>query len=229
MAKAFTANAFSNDKLALSTANLYGVTQPGGSLYGLNNSNPFNPDFDGPIAVPGPGIGKVAGGIITFGGGVALYDNSKVIGGLGVSGDYRLRGSRHRLQDAHETWAEQLAWRRGTTISRYPELPALAQLAHQITPPALQALPTPSRIRIAQRVISLRMPSPPTNNSVVLEIWVSPHPARPDANLCSTCEGGIPLTQLFSRLPPALPVQAGQSRTLSFSSSRQTRALWLRR
>ena len=88
MAKAFTANAFSNDKLPLSTANLYGVTQPGGSLYGLNNSNPFNPDFDGPIAVPGPGVGKVAGGIITFGGGVALYYNNKVIGGLGVSGDY---------------------------------------------------------------------------------------------------------------------------------------------
>jgi len=87
MAKAFTANAFSNDKLALSTANLYGVTQPGGSLYGLNNSNPFNPDFDGPIVVPGPGLGKVAGGIITFGGGVALYQDHKVIGGLGVSGD----------------------------------------------------------------------------------------------------------------------------------------------
>ena len=87
MAKAFTANGFSNDELALSTANLYGVTQPGGSLYGLNNSNPFNPRFDGPIVVPGPGIGSVAGGIITFGGGVALYKDGKVIGGLGVSGD----------------------------------------------------------------------------------------------------------------------------------------------
>jgi uncharacterized protein GlcG (DUF336 family) len=87
MAKAFAANAFSNDKLALSTANLYGVTQPGGSLYGLNNSNPFNPDFDGPIVAPGPGVDKVAGGIITFGGGVALYHGGKVIGGLGVSGD----------------------------------------------------------------------------------------------------------------------------------------------
>ena len=38
IAKAFTANAFSNSQLALSTANLYGPTQPGGSLYGLNNS-----------------------------------------------------------------------------------------------------------------------------------------------------------------------------------------------
>ena len=45
IAKASTANDFSNSALALSTANLYGPTQPGGSLYGLNNSNPFNPVF----------------------------------------------------------------------------------------------------------------------------------------------------------------------------------------
>jgi uncharacterized protein GlcG (DUF336 family) len=83
IAKASTANDFSNDHLALSTANLYGVTQPGGSLYGLNNSNPFNPRFQ----PQGTGIGFVPGGIITFGGGVALYQNGKVIGGLGVSGD----------------------------------------------------------------------------------------------------------------------------------------------
>jgi len=83
IAKANTANAFSNDGLALSTANLYAATQPGGSLYGLNNSNPFNPDF-----LPlDSGIGRVPGGVITFGGGVALYKDRKVIGGLGVSGD----------------------------------------------------------------------------------------------------------------------------------------------
>jgi len=83
IAKAGTANGFSNDALALSTANLYSATQPGGSLYGLNNSNPFNPDF----LPQGSGIGRIAGGIITFGGGVALYSAGKVIGGLGVSGD----------------------------------------------------------------------------------------------------------------------------------------------
>jgi uncharacterized protein GlcG (DUF336 family) len=83
IAKANTANAFSNDGLALSTANLYAATQPGGFLYGLNNSNPFNPEF-----LPlGSGIGDVPGGVITFGGGVPLYRNGKVIGGLGVSGD----------------------------------------------------------------------------------------------------------------------------------------------
>jgi uncharacterized protein GlcG (DUF336 family) len=83
IAKASTANDFSNDGLALSTANLYSATQPGGSLYGLNNSNPFNPEF-----LPlGEGIGEPPGGIITFGGGVALYSGGEVIGGLGLSGD----------------------------------------------------------------------------------------------------------------------------------------------
>src|SRR3954452_16731765 len=84
IAKAGTANDFSNDALALSTANLYPLIQPGGSLYGLNNSNPFNPEF---LDQDKNAVGKVAGGIITFGGGVALYSNGKVIGGLGVSGD----------------------------------------------------------------------------------------------------------------------------------------------
>jgi uncharacterized protein GlcG (DUF336 family) len=83
IAKAGTANDFSNSALALSTANLYAPTQPGGSLYGLNNSNPFNPHFEPQQT----GIDSVPGGIITFGGGVALYDNGTVIGGLGVSGD----------------------------------------------------------------------------------------------------------------------------------------------
>jgi uncharacterized protein GlcG (DUF336 family) len=93
IAKASTANDFSNNKTALSTANLYSFTQPAntalattfpaGSLYGLNNSNPFNPAFQ----AQGTGVGQVPGGIITFGGGVALYSGGQVIGGLGVSGD----------------------------------------------------------------------------------------------------------------------------------------------
>lgn len=89
LAKAETANDLSNSKLALSTANLYGPTQPGGLLYGLNNSNPFNP-FYNTITTgtgDGTGVGQNPGGIITFGGGVALYSNGQVIGGLGVSGD----------------------------------------------------------------------------------------------------------------------------------------------
>ena len=40
--KANTANAFSLPGLALSTANLYTATQPGGSLFGLQASNPVD-------------------------------------------------------------------------------------------------------------------------------------------------------------------------------------------
>src|SRR3954466_5225938 len=42
--KANTANAFSLPHLALSTANLYTATQPGGSLFGLQESNPVSTD-----------------------------------------------------------------------------------------------------------------------------------------------------------------------------------------
>ncbi len=40
--KANTANAFSLPGLALSTATLYSAVQPGGSLYGLQHSNPVD-------------------------------------------------------------------------------------------------------------------------------------------------------------------------------------------
>ncbi len=92
--KAYTANAFSNEKLALSTANLFTAVQPGGSLYGLQHSNPVNPLFAyaGDATKFGttndPMIGFRIGGINVFGGGLALYDaNKKVIGAIGVSGD----------------------------------------------------------------------------------------------------------------------------------------------
>jgi uncharacterized protein GlcG (DUF336 family) len=87
-AKAYTANAFSLDSLALSSAMLYTFTQPGHSLWSLGQSNLFNPEF---LAAPGEkgggGSNKIAGGLIFFGGGVPLYKNGKIVGGLGVSGD----------------------------------------------------------------------------------------------------------------------------------------------
>jgi uncharacterized protein GlcG (DUF336 family) len=86
-AKAYTANAFSLDSLPLSTARLYTFTQPGHSLFGLNNSNPFVTDFIAPLSGSEGGKGQIAAGIISFGGGVPLYKNGKIIGGLGVSGD----------------------------------------------------------------------------------------------------------------------------------------------
>src|SRR5437899_435930 len=65
-AKAYTANAFSLDGLALSTAMLYTFTQPGHSLWGLNQSNLFNADFLAPPSGAGGGRGQVAGGSMTL-------------------------------------------------------------------------------------------------------------------------------------------------------------------
>ena len=98
--KANAANGFSLDGLALSTANLYSAVSPGGSLYGLQHSNPV----DTAVAYGGNGhaggdaknygkpndplVGEFVGGVNVFGGGFGLYDeNGKIIGGLGVSGD----------------------------------------------------------------------------------------------------------------------------------------------
>jgi uncharacterized protein GlcG (DUF336 family) len=86
-AKAYTANAFSLDSLALSTARLYTFTQPGHSLWSLGQSNPFSPAFLAPTGGHGGGKNQIAGGMIFFGGGVPLYQNGKIVGGLGISGD----------------------------------------------------------------------------------------------------------------------------------------------
>jgi uncharacterized protein GlcG (DUF336 family) len=85
--KAYTANAFSLDALPLSTAQLYTFTQPGHSLWSLGQSNPFSPAFLAPTGGQGGGTNQITGGMIFFGGGVGLYKNGKIIGGLGISGD----------------------------------------------------------------------------------------------------------------------------------------------
>jgi len=91
--KANTANSFSTGKLALSTANLYSAVQPGGSLYGLQASNPVDAteayegkamDFGTP---KDPLVGVRIGGVNVFGGGLAIYSEGRKTGALGVSGD----------------------------------------------------------------------------------------------------------------------------------------------
>src|SRR5213083_3203795 len=104
--KANTANAFSLDSssntggsgqpngLALSTANLYSAVQPGGSLFGLQESNPVDTQaaYAGPSLLYGtaqdPMVGSKNGGVNVFGGGLGLYGPGRVlVGGVGVSGD----------------------------------------------------------------------------------------------------------------------------------------------
>ena len=72
--KANTANAFSLPKLALSTANLYSAVQPGGSLYGLQHSNPVDTD-------------------VAYGGDATNYGqvNDPMVGGK-IGGGERVRG-----------------------------------------------------------------------------------------------------------------------------------------
>src|ERR1019366_1180784 len=104
--KANTANSFSLDSssnsngsgqpngLALSTANLYSAVQPGGSLFGLQESNPVDTGvaYQGPSSQYGaaqdPMTGSKIGGVNVFGGGLALYATGKqIVGAVGVSGD----------------------------------------------------------------------------------------------------------------------------------------------
>jgi uncharacterized protein GlcG (DUF336 family) len=104
--KANTANLFSLDNssssngsgaaggLALSTANLYSAVQPGGSLFGLQESNPVDTSvaYKGPSSNYGnandPMTGSKIGGINVFGGGLALYGpGKKLLGAVGLSGD----------------------------------------------------------------------------------------------------------------------------------------------
>jgi len=92
--KANTANAFSLHGLALSTANLYSAVQPGGSLFGLQFSNPVDTlaAYKGPSTNYGlsydPLVGNKIGGVNVFGGGLALYNHAGIIvGAVGVSGD----------------------------------------------------------------------------------------------------------------------------------------------
>lgn len=109
--KANTANAFSLPEFALSTANLFSAVQPGGSLYGLQESNPVSPEvaYQGSSEKFGtendPMVGHKIGGVNVFGGGLALYNSEgKLVGALGVSGDSSCADHniawkvRHRLQ-----------------------------------------------------------------------------------------------------------------------------------
>ena len=66
--KAFTALCFSSNENALTTRTIGALTQPGGPLWNIGNSNRQE-------------------GLIEFPGGLPLYRNGELVGGIGVSGD----------------------------------------------------------------------------------------------------------------------------------------------
>jgi hypothetical protein len=113
--KANTANSFSLDStsssggsgqpngLSLSTANLYSAVQPGGSLFGLQHSNPVEAEeaYAGPSQQIGtaqdPMVGNKIGGVNVFGGGLALYGEARRSWVAWSERGYFLRRPQHRL------------------------------------------------------------------------------------------------------------------------------------
>lgn len=126
MQKANTANAFSLPGLALSTANLYTAVQPGNSLFGLQHSNPVdtavaygNPSHAGKNdgrnygTQNDPATGRMTGGVNVFGGGLAIYSDSLILGGLGVSGDTS-------CADHNVAWRTRESLGLGTAAAAFP-------------------------------------------------------------------------------------------------------------
>jgi uncharacterized protein GlcG (DUF336 family) len=77
IAKARTGAFFSSDRNALTSRIVGLVSQPGGPLWGIGNSNQIGIS----------GSQEFRNGIITFPGGIPLYKDGALVGGIGVSGD----------------------------------------------------------------------------------------------------------------------------------------------
>lgn len=130
--------------LALSTANLFSAVQPGGSLYGLQHSNPVDtgvaygnqPGFGGvtpasfnPTPVNSqafgtnvdPMVGKRIGGVNVFGGGLALYKAGQRVGGLGVSGDTSCTDHMVAWRTRHALGFDELQGVQGVADANHPD------------------------------------------------------------------------------------------------------------
>lgn len=130
--------------LALSTANLFSAVQPGGSLYGLQHSNPVDtevaygnhPGFGGvtpanfnpaPINSQAfgtnvdPMVGKRIGGVNVFGGGLALYKSGQRVGGLGVSGDTSCTDHMVAWRTRHALGFDELQGVQGVADATHPD------------------------------------------------------------------------------------------------------------
>lgn len=130
--------------LALSTANLFSAVQPGGSLYGLQHSNPVDtdvaygnhPGFGGftPASLNAapvnsqafgtnvdPMVGKRVGGVNVFGGGLALYKAGQRVGGLGVSGDTSCTDHMVAWRTRHALGFDELQGVQGVADASHPD------------------------------------------------------------------------------------------------------------
>jgi uncharacterized protein GlcG (DUF336 family) len=109
IAKANTANGLSLPGYALSTANLWAASQPGGYLYGSITASPADPTalYAAPAENYGtpqdPALQHAVGGSIVFGGGLPLYDGRTIVGAVGVSGDTS-------CADHNVAWRTPCAW-----------------------------------------------------------------------------------------------------------------------
>jgi hypothetical protein len=144
--KANTANSFSLEGFALSTANLFAAVQPGGSLYGLQESNPVDPDvaYGGKPQDYGtdkdPMVGQRIGGVNVFGGGLARAPTTSSPGGSAT------RSTSTTCRPAWPTAAR-------TTTSSTPTAPS--------TGSSTRPASTPSRARRATPPRSSRTSRPP--------------------------------------------------------------------
>ncbi len=76
--KAYTAASLSSDENALTSRDIGIASQPGGALWQVGSTN--RPGTQGPENIKERGI-------VEFPGGVPLYKNGKLVGGIGASGD----------------------------------------------------------------------------------------------------------------------------------------------
>jgi len=145
--KANTANSFSLPGLALSTANLYAAVQPGGTLYGLQHSNPVDTvvAYRGPASNFGqeddPMVGHRIGGVNVFGGGLALYILRAAHRGFGVSGDTSCADHNISWRTRHNTESRLRAARRERPQRRQHQLSDArfqCLVCERLLPPDLQ-------------------------------------------------------------------------------------------
>ncbi|MDD5461359.1 MAG: heme-binding protein [Methylococcales bacterium] len=172
--KATTANAFSLDIFSISTANLYGLTQPGGSLFGLEHSNPVDASivYLGSPDTYGTGldplVGKRVGGINVFGGGLGLYNSQGIkVGAIGVSGDTSCTDHAVAWKIRHVLGMDHVP---GGFVSGYTPVPSFAVLGDEMIIGSGNVANTYKQVSCAHNKIN--NPTPGAETGVIIELPV---------------------------------------------------------